>query len=82
MPAIVLIVIIGAAAGFIATRLMKVQADVPTTIALGVVGALVGWVALRFVLALTGWMLWALGALLGAVAVIWLWQNFGPSGRR
>lgn len=82
MPSIVLVIIIGAAAGFLATRMMNVQADVPTTIALGVVGAVIGWAALRFLLALTGWLLWALGAVAGAVALIWLWQRFGPSARR
>ena len=38
MP-IISLLIIGAAAGFLATRLMKVQADVPTTIVIGVAGA-------------------------------------------
>lgn len=78
MPAILFFVIIGAAAGFLATRFMRVQTDVPTTIVIGIVGALVGWLALRVLLAVTGWMLWAVGAVLGAVAVIWLWQTYGP----
>jgi uncharacterized membrane protein YeaQ/YmgE (transglycosylase-associated protein family) len=78
MPAILFFVIIGAAAGFLATRFMRVQTDVPTTIVIGIVGALIGWLALRILLAVTGWMLWAVGAVLGAVAVIWLWQTYGP----
>ncbi|MDO8883001.1 MAG: GlsB/YeaQ/YmgE family stress response membrane protein, partial [Pseudotabrizicola sp.] len=41
MPIIALI-IIGAAAGFIATRMMKLETDVLTTIAIGVFGALIG----------------------------------------
>ena len=37
MPILILIVI-GAAAGFLATRFMRVQTDVPTTIAIGIGG--------------------------------------------
>jgi uncharacterized membrane protein YeaQ/YmgE (transglycosylase-associated protein family) len=82
MPAILFIVIVGAAAGFLATRFMKVQTDVPTTIVIGIAGALVGWLVLRVLMAVTGWLLWTAGAVLGAVAVIWLWQTFGPRPRR
>ena len=41
MPVVALIVI-GAAAGFLATRLMRIEADIPTTMLIGIVGALVG----------------------------------------
>ena len=41
MPIIALI-IVGAAAGFLATRLMRIEADIPTTMLIGIVGALVG----------------------------------------
>ncbi|QYK41504.1 MAG: GlsB/YeaQ/YmgE family stress response membrane protein [Paracoccaceae bacterium] len=82
MPAILFIVIVGAAAGFLATRFMRVQTDVPTTIVIGIAGAIVGWLALRVLLAVTGWVLWSLGAVAGAVAVIWLWQTYGPRPRR
>ena len=47
MP-ILMLIIVGIAAGFLATRLMKVQTDVPTTIAIGVAGALMGGFLLRF----------------------------------
>jgi uncharacterized membrane protein YeaQ/YmgE (transglycosylase-associated protein family) len=80
MPAILFFVIVGAAAGFLATRLMRIQTDVLTTIVLGMAGAVISWLALRILLAVTGWMLWAVGALLGAVLVIWLWQTYGPKG--
>lgn len=76
MPMILLIVIVGAAAGFFATRLMRVQADVPTTVAIGVVGAVVGWVALRLLVAVTGWLAMFVGAVLGAMFLVWLWQKF------
>ena len=76
MPMILLIVIIGAAAGFLATRFMRVQADVPTTIAIGVVGAVVGWLILRVLVAVTGPVAMFVGAVLGALLLIWLWQRY------
>ena len=75
MPVIFLI-IIGAAAGFLATRLMDIEASVPVTIAVGVLGALIGGVLLRFLLLLTGMAFGFIGAVLGAVAVIWVWQTY------
>ncbi|RUS61053.1 GlsB/YeaQ/YmgE family stress response membrane protein [Pseudorhodobacter sp. E13] len=78
MPMILFIVIIGAAAGFLATRLMKVQADVPTTIAIGVVGSVVGWAILRVLVSVTGAVAMFVGAVLGAVLLLWLWQRYGP----
>ncbi len=75
MP-IVLLIIIGAAAGFIATRLMKLDTDVPTTIAIGVFGALVGGLVLRALLTVTGWMAGFVGAVLGAMLLIWLWRTY------
>ena len=75
MPFLILIVI-GAAAGFLATRFMRVQTDVPTTIAIGIGGALVGWVILRFLVSVTGWVAAFVGAIIGAMALIWLWQKY------
>ena len=75
MP-VVLLIIIGAAAGLIATRLMKVQADLPTTIAIGVAGALAGGLVLRALLTVTGWMAGFVGAVLGAMLLIWLWRFY------
>ncbi|MFN3644336.1 MAG: GlsB/YeaQ/YmgE family stress response membrane protein [Gemmobacter sp.] len=75
MP-IVLLIVIGAAAGFLATRLMKVDADVPTTIAIGVFGALVGGLVLRVLLTVTGWLAGFVGAVLGAMLLIWLWRTY------
>lgn len=76
MPMILFIVIIGAAAGFLATRFMKVQADIPTTIAIGVVGSIVGWVILRVLVSVTGAVAMFVGAVLGAVFLLWLWQRY------
>ena len=75
---IVLLVIIGAAAGFIATRLMRIEADIVTTIAIGIFGALIGGLVLRFLLTIAGAMAGFVGAVLGAILLIWLWQTYGP----
>ncbi|SMH47786.1 GlsB/YeaQ/YmgE family stress response membrane protein [Maritimibacter sp. HL-12] len=72
----VLLIIIGAAAGFIATRLMKIEADLPTTLAVGILGAIIGSLVLRFLLLLTGIAAGFVGAVLGAVLLIWIWQTY------
>lgn len=75
MPIVVLI-IIGAAAGFLATRLMKIEADIPTTMLIGIVGALVGGFLLRTLITVMGWLSGFIGAVLGALLVIWIWQTY------
>lgn len=74
---IVLLIVVGIAAGFLATRFMGLDTDVPTTIAIGVAGALVGGFALRAVIMVSGWMAGFVGAVLGAMALIWLWKTYG-----
>ena len=75
MPFIMLM-IIGAAAGFLATRVMRVNTDVPSTVAIGVFGALIGGVALRFLLVALGAAAGFVGAFVGALLLIWLWQTY------
>lgn len=77
MP-IVALIIIGAAAGLIATRTMRLQADLFATVGIGILGALAGGLVLRILLTITGWMAGFVGAVLGAMALIWLWRTFGP----
>ncbi len=73
---IIALVIIGIAAGFIATRVMKLNTDVPTTIAIGVGGALIGGLLLRALLSMVGWMAGFVGAVLGAIVLIWLYKTY------
>lgn len=73
---IVFLIIIGAAAGFLATRMMKVEADIPTTMLIGIVGALLGGLILRALLTMMGALSGFVGAVLGAMLVIWLWQSY------
>ncbi len=75
MP-IVWLIVVGAAAGFLATRIMRIETSVPATILIGVGGALVGGLLLRALLAITGALAGFVGAVLGAVFLIWLWQSY------
>lgn len=77
MP-IVALIVIGAAAGFIATRLMRLNTGLVETVAIGIFGALIGGLVLRGLLAVTGWMAGFVGAVLGAMLLIWLWRTYGP----
>ena len=72
------LLIIGAAAGFLATRLMRIEAGIAPTLLIGMGGALIGALVLRFLLALTGMAAGLIGAVLGAMALIWLWRLFFP----
>lgn len=78
---ILALIIIGAAAGFIATRAMRIDADLITTIAIGILGALAGGLVLRILLAITGFAAGFVGAVLGAMLLIWLWNTYGPGQR-
>lgn len=73
---IVWLIILGAAAGFLATRFMKVQTDIPTTMAIGIGGALIGGLLLRTLLSVMGMLAGLVGAVLGAMLLIWLWQIY------
>lgn len=75
MP-IILLIIIGAAAGFIATRMMKIESDIITTIVIGIAGAVIGGLVLRGLITLMGAMAGFVGAILGALLLIWLWQTY------
>ena len=75
MPLIWLL-IVGVAVGFLATRILKVDLDTPTTVALGVLGALIGGLVLRGLVMMAGIGAGFAGALLGAVLLIWAWKSW------
>ena len=77
---LVMLIVIGAAAGFIATRMMRLETGLVATMAIGIGGALVGGLLLRAVLAVMGWLAGFVGAVLGAILLIWLWKTYGPKG--
>ena len=71
---IIWLIIMGAAAGFLATRLLRVEMDVVSTVLLGMAGAVIGGLIVRFLLAFMGMLGGLVGAVLGAMLVIWLVQ--------
>ena len=75
MPLVALL-IVGVAVGFLATRMLKVNMDTPSTIALGVLGALIGTVVLRGLVMLAGIGAGFVGALLVALILIWAWKSW------
>ncbi|PID36297.1 MAG: GlsB/YeaQ/YmgE family stress response membrane protein [Rhodobacterales bacterium] len=72
----ILLIIVGAAAGFIATRAMDLETSVPVTIAIGVLGAIIGSLVLRALIALMGMAAGLVGAILGALLLIWIYQTY------
>ena len=75
MPLVALL-IVGVAVGFLASRILKVNMDTPSTIALGVLGALIGTAVLRGLVMLAGIGAGFVGALLGALILIWAWKSW------
>lgn len=73
---VIALLIIGAAAGLIATRVMKVELDLITTIVVGMVGAIIGGLVLRALVTIMGLAAGFVGAVLGAIVLIWAWQKF------
>lgn len=76
---IIWLIIIGAAAGFLATRLMKMETGIITTIAIGIGGALVGGLILNLLLQAMGMAAGLIGAVLGALILIWAWKTYVSS---
>jgi uncharacterized membrane protein YeaQ/YmgE (transglycosylase-associated protein family) len=70
------LIIIGIAAGFLATRIMRIQTDIPTTVVIGIGGALVGGLVLRSIAVITGMLAGLVGAFLGAMILIWLYKTY------
>lgn len=75
MPLIWLLVV-GVAVGFLATRILRVDLDTPSTIALGVLGALIGSLVLRGLVMVAGAGAGFVGALIGALLLIWAWKTW------
>jgi len=76
MGIVLYMIIIGAAAGFLATRIMNVRTDVVTTVGIGILGAIIGGLVLRFLLTIMGALSGFVGAILGALLLIWIWQTY------
>ncbi|RBI71898.1 GlsB/YeaQ/YmgE family stress response membrane protein [Roseovarius sp. TE539] len=79
---VVYLVIVGAVAGFLATRLMKLETGMIATVAIGIAGAVIAGLALRILLSVVGFLGGLVGAVLGAVLLIWVWQTFTSDQRK
>lgn len=79
MP-VLLTLIVGAAAGFIAVHLMNLKVGALTAVGVGVLGAVLGSIILRILLGIltTASSLLSLfvGAILGALALLWIYTKF------
>lgn len=73
---IILLVVIGVAAGFIASKLMKAELSMVETIAIGLLGAVVGGLILRALIAVSGIGFGLVGAIAGACLMIWLYERY------
>ncbi len=73
---ILLLVIIGTAAGYIATQVMDMNIGLPQTIAVGVIGALIGGWLIRFLLSMMGAVAGLVGAVFGAILLLWLYKRY------
>ena len=78
---VLFLIIIGVAAGFIASKVMKTDLTLVETIAIGVLGAIVGGFVLRTLIAAGSLIFGLVGAVVGACILIWLYQRF-LKGRR
>ncbi len=74
MP-VLLLVVVGALAGVLATRLMRINADLPTAIVIGVLGAFAGAMGFRFLVTSASWVGAFVLALIGSLVLLWLWQK-------
>ncbi len=70
------LLIVGVAVGFLATRILRIDLDTPSTIALGVLGAVIGGLVLRVLVMMAGIGAGFVGALLGALLLIWAWKSW------
>lgn len=73
---VLFLIIIGVAAGFIASKVMKTDLTLVETIAIGVLGAIIGGLVLRGLIAAGSLIFGLVGAVVGACILIWLYQRY------
>jgi len=78
---ILFMIVLGAGAGFVATRLMGMELGIVPTISIGVIGAIVGGVLLRFIVSMMGVAANIVGAVFGAIVLLWIYKRFVQNGR-
>ena len=73
---VLFLIVIGVAAGFIASKVMKTDLSLVETIAIGVLGAIIGGFVLRALIAAGSLLFGLVGAIVGACILIWLYQRY------
>lgn len=73
---VLLLVILGAAVGFIATRVMGLETNIVITVAVGIAGVLIGSFGLRFIVSMLGVTAGFVSGILAAILLIWLYQKY------
>ncbi len=76
MSTLIYWIILGAAAGYVGKRMLKIDLPMPQTIVLGIVGALVGGLILRLLLAVLGLAAGFIGAILGMSLLVFLYKRY------
>ena len=74
--AIPFLIIIGVSAGFIASKVMKTNLSLVETIAIGILGAIIGGLVLRGLIVAGSMIFGLVGAVAGACVLIWLYQRY------
>jgi len=77
---VVALVVLGALAGVLATRLMRMNTDLPAAMIVGILGAIVGGMGFRILSRSGTWVGAFVLALLGSLLLLWLWKLY--QGRR
>ncbi|QHQ37066.1 GlsB/YeaQ/YmgE family stress response membrane protein [Algicella marina] len=72
----IILLVVGSAAGFVATRAMGIRLPLPQTVALGVIGAILGIWVIRLALGFLGLFAWFASAFLGVVLLLWGYKTF------
>jgi len=70
------LLIVGIAAGYIASLILKIELSALQTVAIGVLGAIVGGVILRLLAATMGLAAGFVGAVIGAILILWLFNRY------
>ena len=73
---VLFLIVVGVAAGFIASKVMRTELSTLETVAIGVLGAVIGGFLLRTLITVSGFVFGLVGAVLGACVLLWLYMRF------
>lgn len=71
-----LILVLGAAAGFIATKYLDMDVKLPIAIGVGILGAFIGVIVLYILIFVLGALYVLIGAALGGLGAVWAYQRY------